>query len=106
MEAEAFYVALYPRDYIKVIKPIKCINQAAKEAMEAIKAWRETSQAPKLKTIEDWEAGWKLADRMQIVEGKTPDIPTVQVSGSPTPEVEEYSPTKPAMLPTGKRLNL
>ncbi|KAH3832288.1 hypothetical protein DPMN_105569 [Dreissena polymorpha] len=97
-EAGAFYLALYPKDYSKVVKPLVFTIQAAKEAREAVNVWRETSQAPKLKKMEDWEAGWKLA------EGKTADTPTIQESGSPTPGVEAYSPTKPAMLPTGGRL--
>ncbi|KAH3876942.1 hypothetical protein DPMN_000795, partial [Dreissena polymorpha] len=44
-EAGAFYLALYPKDYSK----------AAKEAREAVKA-------PKLKKMEDWEAGWKIRE--------------------------------------------
>ncbi|KAH3723758.1 hypothetical protein DPMN_049552 [Dreissena polymorpha] len=103
-EAGAFYLALYPKDYSKVVKPLLFTTQVVKEAREAVKVWRETSQAPKLKKMEDWEAGWKLAEGVQVVEGKTADTPTIQGSGSPTPGVEAYSPTKPAMLPTGGRL--
>ncbi|KAH3853930.1 hypothetical protein DPMN_096468 [Dreissena polymorpha] len=78
------------------------VSMVCKEAREAIKVWRQTSQAPKLKPIEDWEAGWKLADGVPVVAGKT--ALTIQRPGSPTPWVEAYSPSKPAMLPTGGRL--
>ncbi|KAH3853928.1 hypothetical protein DPMN_096466 [Dreissena polymorpha] len=101
-EVGAFYVALYPKDFITIVKPSEYSCQASKEAREAIKVWRQSSQAPKLKPIEDWEAGWKLADGVSVVAGKT--SLTIQGSGSPTPGVEAYSPSKPAMLPTGGRL--
>ncbi|KAH3726996.1 hypothetical protein DPMN_052920 [Dreissena polymorpha] len=57
-------------------------------------------QAPNPMKIEDCEAGWKMADAEATIELKTPDTPTIPRTGSPTPGIEAYYPTKPAMLPS------
>ena len=82
-EANGFWLALYPADYLRVIKPTPRVSELARKTRAAVITMLGASTCQRLKSKNDWYDGWdKEREGYKPAEkGVSPDLPAYH----PTP---------------------
>ena len=85
-EANGFYMAMYPKDYVKIVAPSGPESKSAELARAEISRWLSENKASHNET-ERWNRDWKIAEKVQ--KKKTADKEKTSKRQRPfTPEVE------------------
>ena len=57
-EPNSFWFSLFPKDYIRLIKPTRPDSSGAKFGRRAIEKWWPSVRSKTARSIEDWRKGW------------------------------------------------
>ena len=88
-EATGFYMAMYPKDYVKIVAPSGPESKSAELARAEISRWLSENKASHNET-ERWNRDWKIAEKVQ--KKKTEDKEKASKRQRPFTPEEEFRP--------------
>ena len=93
-DGNGFYLAMFPKDYARIITPTPPSSQEAIQAMEAVKSWTSVTPSSS-RSLQEWKQGWALGDATPTREEPSGVDPRSPARGDEAPP---YSPTRPEMV--------
>ena len=88
-EANGFYMAMYPKDYVQIVAPSGPKSKSAELARAEISRWLSENKASHNET-ERWNRDWKIAEK--VLKKKTEDKEKTSKRQRPFTPEEEFRP--------------